>query len=176
VANHAAATRAEALALADGFLAEGYEGAIARFPAGGYEYGTSNYHSDALVKLKPVLRDEFPVIGYLGGRRGKDVGAVIWVASVGAGAKKFNVVPKDMSYADRYAIFAALEADPGSDAGPGLFERDFAGLLLTVEYADRTKAGVPAQAKAVGFRGVGPAGEPVDLVDDPVAKILAAAE
>lgn len=168
VANYSAATKAEALALADGFLAEGYEGAIARFPAGGYEYGTSNYHSDALVKLKPVLRDEFPIIGYLGGKRGKDVGAVIWVAS--AGAKKFNVVPKDMSYADRYKIFAALEEDPG------LFDRDFAGLLLTVEYADRTKAGVPAQAKAIGFRGRGATGEPVDLVpeDDPVAKILAA--
>ena len=153
-------------ALRDRFLDEGFEGAIARKDCTGYRYSFNNYHSANLVKLKPKFDSEFEVVGYTQGTKGKDVGAVVWVCEVDTenlqdpSDKTFNIVPKDMSYAERYMIHRCLGeevADDRAGAAPGArvtrFERDFQGRPLTVEYPERsTKTGKPTQAKAVAFR------------------------
>lgn len=175
--NFRAASLAEAEALRDRFLAEGYEGAIARKDAAGYRYSPNNYHSANLVKLKPVRDAEFAVVGYTQGARGKDVGAVIWVCEVDAAHARdpadrtFTVVPKGMTYDERYAVHRCLGErvpDDRPGAAPGAtatrFERDFRGRLLTVEYPERsTKTGKPTQAKSLAFRTYegGPALDPV---------------
>lgn len=180
--NFRAASLAEAEALRDRFLAEGYEGAIARKDCAGYRYGFNNYHSANLVKLKPISDSEFEVVGYTQGAKGKDVGAVIWICEVGAehakdaADKTFNVVPKDMSYEERYLIFRCLGEEVvddrvGAPAGARAtrFERDFKGRPLTVEYPERsTKTGKPTQAKALVFRTYegGPADDPVRRLYD----------
>jgi len=168
----------EAEALRDRFLAEDYEGAIARKDCTGYRYSHNNYHSSNLVKLKPKYDSEFKVVGYTQGTKGKDVGAVIWVCEVdpkntkSADDKTFNVVPKDMTYSERYKIFECLgelvEDDrvdaPHPNAQVTRFERDFLGQPLTVEYPERsTKTGKPTQAKALAFRTYenGPVNDPV---------------
>jgi hypothetical protein len=174
VANFPAPSAADMEGLAKRFLAEGYEGAIARKDAAGYRYGYSNYHSANLLKIKPKFDDEFPVVGFTQGSRGKDVGAIIWVCEVpnpvDAGDRTFTVVPKDMDYATRYALYACLGAIV---AGPGgarvtRFDRDVRGLPLTVEYAELSKkTGKPLQAKALAFRTYeGPAGDPVKALLD----------
>ncbi len=150
------------------FLAEGYEGAIVRKNCAGYVYGLNNYHSSGVVKIKPLGDDEFAVVGYGQGDRGKDLGAVVWECEVGAGDaragedRRFRVVPKGMTYEERYLVYRCLgEMVPNAPAavaegGPlrvTRFVRDFLGKPLTVEYFERSaKTGKPTQAKAVAFR------------------------
>ena len=185
VENFRAADLGEVRALADRFVAEKYEGAIARQDCAAYRYSLNNYHASTVVKIKPLHDSEFDVVGYTQGKKGKDVGAVIWVCEVDPAHvvdpadKTFNVVPKDMSYDERYRVYRCLgeEVDnaPGAVAQGGppkvtRFERDFRGQPLTVEYPERSaKTGKPVQAKALTFRTYegGPA-------DDPLRRLFAA--
>lgn len=140
--------------LAKQFLGEKYEGAIARKDIAGYRYGYNNYHSANLLKIKPKFDSEFPVVDYTQGTRGKDVGAVIWICEVPNPIDPrdtlFNVVPKDMTLEERYAIFKCLGVKID---GKSRFERDVKGLPLTIEYNElSTITGKPLQAKALAFR------------------------
>lgn len=170
VENFPARTAEEMNALAKRFLGEGYEGAIARKDAAGYRYGYSNYHSANLLKIKPKHDAEFPVVGFTQGTRGKDVGATIWICEVSNPVnprdKTFNVVPKNIEYKTRYALFKCLSQKvPGPDGkAVTRFERDVKGLPLTVEYAELSaKTGKPLQAKALAFRTyeTGPEKDPI---------------
>jgi ATP-dependent DNA ligase len=161
---------AELDALVKKFIAEGYEGAIARKDAAGYRYGYSNYHSANLLKIKPKYDAEFPVVGYTQGTRGKDVGAVIWVCEVpdpkDPHDKTFNVVPKNMNYKTRKAIYECLGQKVQAPDGQMTtrFERDVKGLPLTVEFAESSaETGKPLQAKALTFRTYesGPDNDPI---------------
>lgn len=148
--------------LRDQFLTEGYEGAIVRKNWTGYRYGGNNYHSSNLVKVKPMFDSEFKVVGYDQGTKGKDVGALIWVCEVelehvkDENDKTFSVVPKNMTYAERYRIFGLLNAET--------FEKYIKGKLLTIEFPERSsKTGKPTQAKALQFR--------VEEGDDPITML-----
>ena len=148
-----AAEMAEVERLYAAFLQEGYEGAIVRKDRGGYQYGVRNYHSPNLLKMKPLLDSEFPVVGFEEGGKGKDKGALIWVCevplaeTVDPADRRFSVVPKNKTYAQRYEMFRSFSESPGA------FEA-FRGRMLTVEYPERSqKTGKPIQAKAIGFRG-----------------------
>ncbi len=154
--------------LASGFVREGYEGAIARKDCAGYRYSVGGYHSSNLVKIKPLYDSEFTVTGYTQGLRGKDVGAVIWICEVDKEHvvdpqnKTFAVVPKEMTYRERYRVYRCLPEEVANapevvaKGGPerlSRFDRDFRGKPLTVEYPERSsKTGKPIQAKAVAFR------------------------
>ena len=185
VENFPAESAAVMNTLAQRFLLEGYEGAIARKDDAGYRYGYSNYHSTNVLKIKPKFDAEFRVVGFTQGTRGKDVGAVIWICEVASPVnpldKTFNVVPKDMEYKTRYALFECLnqmvepvgsplvsaESPRAGIDTPRLvtrFERDIKGLPLTVEYAEISiKTGKPLQAKALAFRTYesGPEKDPI---------------
>lgn len=162
--------------LARQFLKEGYEGAIARKDRATYQYGTNGYHSSHLVKIKPIHDSEFEVVGYTQGERGKEVGAVIWICEVPAKdsptgkAEEFSVVPKNMTYEERYKIHRCL--DERDESGVTRFERDFLRKPLTVEYPElSSKTGKPTQAKALMFRTYEPAAGS-EVPEDPVTKLL----
>jgi hypothetical protein len=147
----------------DEFLAEGYEGAIVRKDWAGYTYGKNNYHSSHLVKVKPIYDAEFKVVGFTQGTRGKDVGALIWVCEVDSEHivdptdKTFNVVPKDMTYEERYKIYELLNKEDN-------FNKYINGKYLTVEFPERSKkTGKPSQAKALNFRNLD-----TDSTEDPI--------
>lgn len=147
----------------DEFLAEGYEGAIVRKDWTGYTYGKNNYHSSNLVKVKPIYDAEFKVVGFTQGTKGKDVGALIWICEVDSehvidsDDKTFNVVPKDMTYEERYNIFELLNKDDN-------FDKYVNGKYLTVEFPERSKkTGKPSQAKALNFRNLD-----MDSTEDPI--------
>lgn len=150
------------LELCAGFVAEGYEGGIARKNAP-YQYGTGGYHSANLVKIKPLHSAEYRVVGFTQGTRGKDVGALIWQCEVAEADavipsdRLFTVVPKDTTYEERYRLYRCLlELVPAADEPDKMvtrFERDVRGLPLTVEFPELSKkTGKPIQAKAVAFR------------------------
>jgi hypothetical protein len=167
------------MALAKQFVREGFEGAIARKDDKPYRYGDNGYHSSNLVKIKPLYDDEFPVVGYTQGTRGKDVGAVIWKCVVPAAKsstgrdEEFNVVPKNITYEERYAIFQHLgDLVPIPGGSTTRFERDFKGRPLTVEYPElSSKTGIPTQAKALAFR-VYEQAPGVPVPPDPITKLL----
>jgi DNA ligase-1 len=130
----------------DELIKMGYEGAMLRNVAGPYtadpvKTGTF-LRSHDLVKMKPKFTDEFNVVGFTEGSRGKDKGAIIWVCET-SDHTQFNVTPKDITYEDRYALYA--------DAVDN-FEEKYKDRMMTVEYQDLSKTGVPLRAKAVTFR------------------------
>ena len=186
VENFAAADQAAVDGLAQGFLAAGFEGAVARRDGAGYRYSASGYHSANAVKIKPTFDAEFPVVGYTQGARGKDVGAVIWECEVppagapSAGApasapedRRFMVVPK-LPYEVRRCLFAKLGENVALAGAPPLtrFERDVRGAPLTVEYKEvSAKTGKPLQAHASVFRTYEAAGLAA-AAEDPIAKLL----
>ena len=172
VRNYPVADQAAVDTLAREFLAAGYEGAVARRDLAGYRYGTNGYHSANVVKIKPTHDAEFPVVGYGQGGRGKEVGAVLWVCEVPADRapdpadRTFTVVPKNMTYAERYAVYRCLGENIAPAGAPPQtrFERDVRGLPLTVEYKELSPTtGKPLQAKALAFRTYesGPDADPI---------------
>ncbi len=92
--------------------------------------------------MKPKFTDEYEVVGYAEGSKGKDKGAILWVCQTQDG-DQFHVTPKDMTYAERYDLF--------HDAVDN-FEEKYLGRMLTVEYEDLSKDGIPLRAKALTFR------------------------
>ena len=181
VQNFKAKNREEVGELMERFVKEKYEGAIVRKNDAIYKYSLNNYHSSNLIKVKPIHDSEFEVVDYTQGKKGKDVGAVIWVCQVdpqhviNPKDVHFNVVP-NISYKERYQIFQCLgEKVIDSEGKPVTrFERDIKGLPLTVRYPDRsTKTGKPVQAKAIAFRTYeeGPEADPIhQLLKDCIQK------
>jgi len=128
------------------FKKMGYEGAMLRNIEGVYaadpNKSSSKLRSPDLVKMKPTFTDEFEVIGYTQGSKGKDKGAVIWVCQT-KDEKEFNATPKDITYEERYELFNECEES---------FDKVYANRMMTIEYQDLSADGIPLRAKAVGFR------------------------
>ena len=136
------------------FIKEGYEGAIARKDYKEYKYSFNNYHSPNVIKIKPIYSNEFTVIDFTEGKKGKDVGKIIWICKidnpVDPNDSTFTVVP-NLSLQDREKLFKCLSEKV--DKNKTRFERDIKGLPLTIEYSEiSTKTGKPLQAKAIAFR------------------------
>ncbi len=125
---------------------QGYEGAMLRNSCGLYladENSTGQrLRSKNLVKLKPTFTDEYKVVGYTSGTKGKDQKAIIWICETSNG-KQFNATPKNIDYEERYKLFAECEKE---------FKTKYEGRMMTCEYQDLSIDEVPQRAKAVGFR------------------------
>jgi hypothetical protein len=135
---------AEVNKLFDSFIEHKYEGAILRNADSPYIASTTsaNTRSKNLVKMKNKFTDEFTVVGFTQGTKGKDVGAVIWLAETKKKIR-FSVTPKDMTYAERKKIYQLCLTS---------FDTLYANRQLTVEYEDLSEDLVPLRAKALAFR------------------------
>jgi ATP-dependent DNA ligase len=128
------------------WLKEKYEGLMYRNPASPYlahptKTGTF-LRSHGLLKLKMRYSDEFELVGFTEGTKGRDVGAIMWICQT-SGEKKFHATPKNMTLPERYALFKKI---------PEQFDDTYKGRLMTIEYEDLSKDGIPLRAKAVGIR------------------------
>ena len=137
-------SREEMEMIYDEYLEQGYEGAIARRLSRTYEPSKNNYHSDALVKIKPFQTDEYEVTGFKDGA-GKEKGAVFFTLKTDKG-REFAAVPKGMTYSDRYALYSKFKQDPK------LFDKEYKGKMATVQYSTLSKLGIPQQSKFVAIR------------------------
>lgn len=142
--------------LAEKFIKEGYEGAVARKDNKGYKYSFNNYHSSNVLKVKPTYSKEFKVVGYTSGKKGKDFGKVIWICKLDnpkiEGDDTFTVVP-NMSLSDRGKLFECLQEKTNSKKNETNFDKYVCGQLLTIEYSEISeKTGKPLQPKAIAFR------------------------
>jgi DNA ligase-1 len=128
------------------FTKLGYEGVMLRNADGVYltdQHKTGAFlRSKNLVKLKQCFSDEFKIIGFTEGKRGKDKGAIIWICETEEG-NEFNVTPKDITYEQRKELY--------TDATEN-FDKKYKNKMLTVDYEALSKIGVPLRAKAVVIR------------------------
>jgi len=149
------------------FIEEGYEGAIARKDNEIYKYSFNNYHSSNVLKIKPVYSDEFKIVDFTCGTKGKDANKIIWICEldnpVDKNDRTFNVVP-NLSLENRGKLYICLSKY--IDKNSTLFDKYVKGLMLTVEYAEISeKTGKPLQAKGITFRSY------EDNKEDPIKKL-----
>ncbi|MEM3063703.1 MAG: hypothetical protein QW303_09220 [Nitrososphaerota archaeon] len=141
------------------FINEGYEGAVIRNYDSPYEYGVSReIRSYYTLKLKPREDDEYPVVDFKEGVRGKEIGAIIWICAENDKGVKlrtgkkipleerltFAVTP-NMSYENRYYIYKKLKSEPQ------LFKKIY-GKDYTIEYFSLSNNYIPQQPKGKRFR------------------------
>jgi ATP-dependent DNA ligase len=105
----------------------------------------SNLRSHSVLKLKGHFDEEYKIVGFTEGQHGKDVGALIWVLET-PDKHQFNATPKSMTYAERYKLFKKLKENPDK------FAKKYKNKMITVEYQDKSKDGVPLRAKAILIR------------------------
>jgi ATP-dependent DNA ligase len=137
------------------FLKKKYEGVILRNASSLYlTHPTKNsmaIRSKFVLKRKMTYSDEFEVVDFEQGTKGRDKGAIMWVCKTNQATngtnKLFSVTPKNTTYEERYKAFK--EANANNKKG---FNTKFKGRMMTVEYEDMSKDNVPLRAKAVGFR------------------------
>lgn len=129
------------------YLKAGYEGTIIRNKDSvymGHPTKTGNFtRSKFVLKHKPTYDMEVKVVGYTEGKKGKDKGAIIWVCETDKG-KQFNVTPKSITYSQRKELFKQAKKDFGQ----------FKNRMMTIEYEDLSKDGIPLRAKALQFRDI----------------------
>ena len=128
------------------YLKMGYEGLIIRRGLRPYEFCYNSYHSSNILKLKPLLEDEFEVVDYTEGEKGKHSGAIVWICK--AGNDVFHVVPK-MKIDERKDVYIAMGKKVGDTT---VFEKYIKGLMLTIEYAEKSETGKPLRGNSVAFR------------------------
>lgn len=134
------------------FMKEGYEGAMLRKPTSEYQYGNLGHHSSDLLKIKKVLDNEFEIVDFTRGTKGKDLDALVWICATKE-KKQFHVVPKNMTYDERYANYKELmKIIKINGITKTKFEHYVKGLPMTVEYAQMSKDNVPLQSKALMIR------------------------
>lgn len=140
-------TQDELLVVADRLMRHcvtvGMEGAVLRAGDAGYDPAVNDLHSANVLKVKPTLSEEFPIVGYSDGN-GKNAGMVQWRCRAPNG-RDFNVVQK-IDYEERKRIFAALSNDPD------LFKSQYEGKPLTVEFAEWSTGGLPTQPRGIAIR------------------------
>jgi ATP-dependent DNA ligase len=133
------------------FLNEKYEGIIIRNADS--LYLTSAVKNSTKIRSKYVLKrkmrysDEFEVVGYTQGTKGRDIGAIIWICVTHDGVTQFNTTPKNTTYEERYKLYKLANANKGEQ-----FNALYKGRMMTVEYEDLSKNKVPLRAKSIGFR------------------------
>jgi hypothetical protein len=144
-----AKSEAEVMKLSRVAVNDGYEGIIVRDLKSPYKSSNSNnsasvVKSKLVLRIKPRLSAEYKCVGYAEGKNGKDVGAVIWICETKK-HKRFNSQP-NMTNVERKKIFKSFQTDPD------LFDNKYLGRMITIEYDDLSKHGVPLRAKALLFR------------------------
>lgn len=138
------------------FLDEGYEGVVVRDPQGLNKFGiTREIRSYQTQKLKPREDAEWPCIDFTQGKRGKEVGAIIYIceAITPSGRKKTFRVTPNLSYEKRYKLFKTMsKIEPN---GKTHFENNWKGEPYKISYSIISKDNVPQQPKGLGFREKG---------------------
>ena len=128
------------------FLDEGHEGAMCRVNTH-YHYSLNEKHSKVLLKLKPTYDNEYKVIGYTTGKRGKSALAIMFICETKEG-KVFNVTPA-MEIEARNTL--AKKMGEIEKNGKTYFENHYEGRPLIVTYDELSKDRVPQRARTSGI-------------------------
>ena len=131
------------------YLKKKYEGIILRNSDSLYltdaNKNSTKIRSKYVLKRKMTYSDEFEVVDFDEGKKGKDKGAIMWILKTHDDNNTFNATPKNTTYDERYNLFKEASINDG-------FKNKFKGRLMTIEYEDLSHDNIPLRAKSVGFR------------------------
>lgn len=151
VPTHKVKTYDEQEKLYNQYLKKNYEGIILRNTTSLYlTHPTKNsmgIRSKFVLKRKMTYSDEFEVVDFGQGTKGKDKGAIMWILKTHDTNKTFSATPKDTTYDKRYELFKEANADDKKG-----FINKYKGRMMTIEYEDLSKDKIPLRAKSIGFR------------------------
>lgn len=153
-----ASTEQEMMEQYETWIDKKFEGLMYRHPDGQYLAHPSKtgtfLRSHHLLKIKKRYSDEFEVVDFTQGTHGRDKSAIIWICRTNSNDQEprtFHATPKiinpstSSALEDRYSLFKEATR-------PNVFNNKFKGRMMTVEYEDLSRDGVPLRAKAIGFR------------------------
>lgn len=138
----------ETKALYDSYLAEGLEGAIMRLDQP-YKYSYNSYHTPWLLKIKPVLDEEFKIVGYKAAEKGKAQGDLMFIVETDQG-KQFSVT-LGMPLGEKKALYKKMSTVCPGHGGKTYFEAKYKGKLLTVMFDEWSKDKIPLRARTDGI-------------------------
>lgn len=132
----------------NGYLRDGFEGAIVRLDRE-YKYSYNDRRAKWLMKKKPVLDDEFEIVGYEGAEKGKANGWLIFNLITKEG-RKFNL----SNFGERgdelrqkmYEEMSKLTPD-----GRTIFDANYKGKFITVKFDEWSRFKVPLRARTEGI-------------------------
>lgn len=137
------------MVLYQSFLDEKMEGGVIRNKDSPYEVGVDKAkRSYQTLKIKPREDEEFEIVDFTDGDKGKDKGALKWVCKTIDDDEKtleFNVTP-NWTYEVRYAAFKKLTANKK------WFNEKIKGQMATISFSEKSKDGKPQQPKFLQFR------------------------
>lgn len=132
----------EADALYDKAIKEKYEGIVYKNALAKYEYSEiKEVRSYNFLKRKASFSNEYEIVGYESGIKGKDLGAVVFIMKTIDG-NEFKSVP-NMSLEERKEIYKSAEKD---------FNNLYKGKFATIKYDDLSETGVPLRGKFITIR------------------------
>lgn len=144
----------------------GYEGAVIRMADSTYEYSLDGVkRSYGSLKYKPRHDDEFPIVGYTHGTRGKEIDLIIFICTItdetiNKLAQKFGKrmdIAKDLSDVKvdnrRFTVTPNFTAEERRNllraADEGIIH--FTGQLATIQYSEPSADSKPQQPKMLKF-------------------------
>ena len=110
---------------------------------------SAKIRSKYVLKRKKRYSNEYELVDFKQGERGRDVGAILWVLKTidtNGDEHEFSATPKNITYEERYELFKKLNTNKN------IFNKKYKGRMMTVEYEDLSKKNVPLRAKSIGFR------------------------
>jgi len=125
-------------------LGLGYEGVMIRHDLP-YMYSYNEHHSNRLLKYKPTLDAEYPIVGWETGTKGKASEALMIVCSMPNNpAVKFPVTPA-MELPERITL--AKKMTIIEENGKTHFENNYLGKMLIVYFDEKSVDGLPQRAR-----------------------------
>lgn len=128
------------------YLAEGYEGAMLRLDQP-YKYSHNGHHSARLLKMKPTHDEEYRVVGWETGERGKAADLLMLICEVvgrDGQTRQFAVTPAATE--DERRRLAALMSTVDA-SGRTYFDREWAGQMVRVYFDELSDDDVPQRGR-----------------------------
>jgi hypothetical protein len=124
------------------FISEKYEGIVYKNATAKYEYSEiKEIRSYNFLKRKASFSNEYEIVDYESGIKGKDLGAIVFIMKTIDG-NEFKSVP-NMSLEERKEIYKLAEKD---------FNNLYKGKFATIKYDDLSETGVPLRGKFITIR------------------------
>lgn len=160
----------ELLDIYKSYLDQDLEGGVLRNSDSLYEFGISRERrSYTTMKIKPIDDDEWELIGWLSGEKGKDADALKWKLRTTPEicknhAKKYN---RDFTILAKNSKESEFIANPKGAMGdyesrrkalkflennPDYFNKKLKGQFMTVQFSTLSDYGKPQQPKVLGFK------------------------